>query len=409
MKKQILILVLFVAAIVAGTSKSYGQYHNSDPRELNCSDTLPLHPRPGMEYEYSVSTPSGDNVPATNYIWWATKNPNFIDIAAAATNDYADTTFMLNQTAGELLSVGTPYGYIGRDSTMTITWSPEILAATEYQADTLNWQTASATNPTPTFVAVLAKGECTNNLEVYEIDPQPAFTVDITNINPDDGTIVAYDSIVDQCTDEVQSAIYNPVSDSLVMDYGADTLYFEVVATNFVNNWYPYFVVESGLVENQTADISWYRSLSAAISDSTAIESISTAWTAANVASADTIEGTVAISSDPGQDISQGVSIFVKVVIHNYDYELDGQDVAATGGYSEFRLSLDGRDDNNTGEWDLANNLDVDNCSPVGAPDGDDEAIHRILPRPTIATGTYDDNVASPDTFIGKAGDINTP
>jgi len=409
MKKQILILAMFTLAIFASSTKAFAQtgpVHVSEPRELNCADTLPLHPRAGMEYTYEVSNPSGD--PVITYTWWTTKNPNFIDLANS--NLSADTTYMLNVLPGELLSTGTPYGYgTGADSAMTITWTPEILAATEYHADTLNWQTASSAAPTPTFVAVLGTGDCTNNLEVWEIDPAPSFTVDIMNINPDDNTSVGYDSTVYQCTDEVQSAFYNPASDSLVMDYGADTLYFEVIAANYVKNWTPNFVVESGIVENQTADIGWYPSFADAQAGTSPLDAVVTGLTNADLG--DTLATANYLSQDVSvTDVSQGVSIFVKVVIHNNDYELDGEDA---GAGADFVLTVDARDNDDAGEWDLSNNDPTnDVCTSIGAPDGLDQAKHTITPRPTLQQNGGVMNEPSgtdPDNFIGKTNDINTP
>jgi hypothetical protein len=430
MKKQILFLAFFTLAIfIAGTTKVMAQVHVSDPLLLNCADTLPLHPRAGVPYKYIVETPSGNPVGQTDYTWWVTKNPNFIDTVLTAPGDptylWADTTGMLRITNGELINAvpgaGT-YGNIGpisnHDSTITITWSSEILAATEYGpegGDASQWQSASSTVKTPTFVAVLAQGSCTDNLEVFEINPSPAFTVDIRNLAPDLDNYVEMPYFQDtaQCVDVVRKAVYNSSTHEIEMDYGADTLYFEVVATNYVSNWYPYFIVQRGLYDNQTADVTLHRNFTGAKQDSALIGALVTI-DASQVG--DTIFGSgndigaaTQISQAAGQDNSQGISIFVKVVVHHNDYELDGADMHDATG-DDFVLSLDGRDDNNTGDWDLENNNPTaDPCTTVGA-DQVDESTHTLLPRPTIEMlgGPMNEpSTVDPEDLINKTNDNN--
>lgn len=399
MKKQILILTFFVAALLAGTSNVFAQEYPVGPSTVlpapmtSCTDSA-LHPIPGISYTYEVTTTTGDPVPADGYIWWVTKNPNFIDsVAASPTFGLPDTTSMLNVQDGELISASSPYGIAatGAGSSIDITWSPDILAATDYQGDVTNWQTATALAPTPTFVAVTAWGDCTNNLEVYEINPKPAFTVDIANIDGN-GDAMGYGVDTSQCVSPVYSARYNNTTKELDMNYGWDTLYFEVVAANFADNYLPQFYIEDGsILEDQTIDFGWAATLDSA-RNGLFIETEITDLTTADIgtgASADTIRATTPISGIYGNTVN-GVSIWVRAVIHNNTYELDGDD-----GPNAFTLTVDGQDA--TGQWDLVNAT----CVDPGAPDGNDQAVHNITPRPTINDVTADPD-PDPDTFITK-------
>lgn len=383
MKKQILFVALLVITLFAGTFNSYGQGalpSSTAPRPGTCVD-YPLHPKAGVPYTYEVSSTVGD--PVENWTWWATKDPNFIDLATGTGAPNLATR--LNVAAGQLISAGTgtpsDYGVAGAaGNTMTITWSPEILAATEYQAAANINGTAAA--PSPTFVVAIANGECTNNIQVYEINPTPSFTVDITNVDPANNTPVAYDEAVNQCVDIVRGAEY-ATGGTINMDYGADTLYFEVIAANFVTSWTPTFQVMGGLSGDQTASIGWAYTMANAEAG-TFIDTETT-----NVGLNGVVTGTNPIVPDASvTNTAAGVSIFVRVIIDNNTYQ--------SLGSQDFTLAVDGVD--STGEWDLINA----NCTETTEADENDLAVHTINPRPTIQDDTDDDETNAPNTFDTK-------
>ena len=372
MKKQILFLSFFVLALLAGVTNVFGQGalpSTIAPNALTGCDDGPLHPLPGKSYPYVVSSTSGDT--PTSWTWWATKNPNFIDAQAKP-----DMTNMLTKTAGELLDVGTGYGVVGGGTgTVEITWSPEILAKTEYQG-------TPGTDPSPTFVAVMANGNCTNNIQVYEINPVVAFTLDITNIAEGSTTAVNYTVDIPQCVDVVRGATYNVTDKALDMDYGKDTLYFEIIAANFVTSWIPTFTIISGLNGDQTAEINWAYTMAQAEAG-TFIETSSFT----GLGNSDVAQGTVAIAADPTvASTVGGVSIYARVIISNNTHE-SLTDVP-------FVLAVDGQD--STGQWDLM----VD-CTDNDAIDTDDKASQTITARPNVTDGTVD-GLPDPDTFIPK-------
>lgn len=374
-----------LALIFAGTNKVVGQgaVHGSlAPQDGTLCKDYPLHPKAGESYNYVVSQVAGD--PVTSWTWWATKNPNFIDIA---TGTGAPNLTNMLLSPGSLISVGTDYGVDKGNAgpSMEITWSPEILAATKYQADAAGWATATPAAPTPTFVVAVGNGDCTNNLQVYEINPTASFTVDITNINPADNTAVGYGVDVDQCVDIIRSALYNSGTDKVDMDYGSNTLYFEVIAANFVTSWLPTFQVMEGLAGDQEiTEFSWGYDL-ATLQAGTSVESFAGPFVNSGV-----IQGTVPLVADATvTNTAIGVSIFVKVVIDNNTY----QSLAP----SDIKIAVDGVD--YTGQYDLVN----EDCSDPGKFDQADIAIHTLTPRPTIQDDTTDDKSGNlPDTFIEK-------
>ena len=373
MKKQFVLILLIACTLVfiqqevsAQPTVTSAQPSNLTPRvgTTPCVD-WPLHPRAGKSYTYQVENPTSD---AVNYVWWATKNPNFITTSALA-----DTTNKLEVKPGELISAGT--GYANRTNTsasIEITWSPEILADTEYEG-------TPGGSPSPTFLAVMAIGSCTNNLQVYELNPMPSFTVDIANISPDTDGTLAYDTEASQCVDSIRGAVYN--AGVIDMDYGTDTLLFEVIAANFVTHWLPTFQIMEGLNGDQTASIGWAYS----IDDAKNGEFIEPEVT--RLINSGTVTATTPIITTE-VNTADGVSIFVRVVIDNNTYQSLTE--------SDFKLAVDGVDE--SGQWDLVN----DDCTDPTAPDQKDQATHVITKRPTITHDTQDDGTIDPNDLIEK-------
>jgi hypothetical protein len=236
--------------------------------------------------------------------------------------------------------------------------------------DATNWASASSSAPTPTFVVGYATGvNCADNIQVYEINPRFNFTIDIANIDPATDAAVAWDQAVTQCVDDVWEAIYNSGTNELDMDYGTNTLYFEVAAANFVDNWSPTFTLLDGLDAEQTAVVTLHSSLNDAQTDANIIATDN--WTSATT---EWVTGEY-FSAATSTEVVTGVSLYVKVVISNLtDEGLDNELIS---------LAVDAIDDSGTGIWDM----EEDDCDPTTASDAADQADyadHTITPRPTI-------------------------
>ncbi len=373
MKKQILILTFFVAAILAGTTTAFGQLSPGvtadgvtqpiDP--LSCAATsLPLHPMPGVPYTYQMDGDDNPNNPVQSWTWWATKDSTFID----GTGTREDLRLLV--TSGQLLDASGNYGVAGDADTVSITWSSTILANTDYEGDAGD----------ATFVVAYGEGLCSDNIEVYEINPVPAFVIDIANVDAS-GTTLDWEVADSICVSPIASAWYRSTDDSLIMDYGVDTIYFEVAAANFVTSFTPILTLEEGLTGSQTADIGIASSL---LNAQGGVFLGSGQVTDFGVSDSTSFGGVELTAADP-DDITNGVSFWVRVVVHNNSYEsLTRQPLT---------LSVDGIDASD--QWDMD---DGDCGDPTAATyDRDDQATETVTPRPTIE-GTPDLGTTTIDT-----------
>lgn len=284
MKKQIFILVILVVAVFANTNVSYGQaIHGSNPKTLTCAND-PLNPVAGQAYDYSATfSPDGGTA-----LWYATKSTTFINGSTF--------TAAKEAKAGSIVADATNYNTsqtASGQSTTSITWTSAGLAAV-----------ISAT-PTPLFVVVSYQaptGLCANNMKVFNITPKNAFTIDIRSMESNGTGSAAYGSKTNQCVDDIESASYNAGTSKMIMDYGDQTLYFEVIAANFTGSFTPSFKI-SNLSAGQTAEIFW------GITAADATTSLGA------IANGTAINGSAVTTS--ATNTKDGVSIYVKVVVQN--------------------------------------------------------------------------------------------
>lgn len=383
MKKQILFLAFFVLALFAGNSAAFGQLSPG----ITATQALPplscaananfLHPIAGQSYTYSMDGTTGVE-DVSQWTWFATKDPAFI--TAGALNTGAMLT-----SPGALLTTGANYGVAGATSSVDITWSSTILTNTLYLG-----APSTTVFPSPTFVVGYGTGvACADNIRVYEINPIINFTIDIANIDPVANTTMAWDATTSQCVDLVESATYDGATDALVMDYGTNTLYFEVAAANFNTDFTPTFTLISGLNTVQTAVVTLHSSLALAQAGTLVVPGATTNW----VAGANTWATGLQFTATNPADVAAGVSLFVKVVITNSTEE----SLIA----NPFILAVDARDNTNTGIWDME---DADCTLLVDAADQVDQATHTVDPRPTIVGGAVipDTNPVAPNNLVPK-------
>lgn len=387
MKKQILFLAFLVLAVVAGNLTAFGQL---SPGVTNPANTTPqplpplscaananfLHPIAGQSYNYSMDGVTGVE-DVSLWTWFATKDPAFI--TAGSLNTGAMLT-----SPGALLATGTNYGAPGATNSVDITWSSTILTNTLYQG-----APSTTVFPSPTFVVGYGTGvACADNIKVYEINPIINFTVDIASIDPATNTTLGWDVPTAQCVDKVQGATYDGATDALVMNYGTNTLYFEVAAANFNTDFTPTFTLISGLNTVQTAVVTLHSSLALAQAGTLVVPGATTNWTATSTTWATGLQFT---ATNPA-DVAAGVSLFVKVVITNSTEE--------SLTVNPFILAVDARDKTNTGIWDME---DADCTVLVDDADQIDQATHTVNPRPTI-TGVDDTatNPAAPNNIVPK-------
>jgi hypothetical protein len=371
MKKQILFLAFFVLAVVANVSQSFGQaaVPGTTARVVPCADPAnpnPLTPVAGIPYRYEADvTPVGTAANKGTAHWFVTTVEEFIAGGSLTT--------VIQSVGGSYLQVANTLGDILTDDVtnpnpqgIDITWKTEGLSLVDYTAG----------SESPLFVGVMytAPGDVcdNNNIQVWRIEPIIAFSLDIINVAETIGTPNTYapgtwDTDMPQCFANVFSATYDYTADAVKMDYGVNTMFFEVIAANFSTS-FDFTLQLTGLSSDgsgaQTADIYWgytaagaTNSIEAGVSDAT--------WT---MAAADAI---TALTSE--LNTSEGVSIYIKVVVHNNGFEglVD----------TPITLAVDGTDS--------ADNDDV--AATAGCPDElayADDAVQTLQKRPTINNPT---------------------
>ncbi len=300
MKK--LIFLLFTLAIFVSANQTFGQAVPGDPPQaVNCTNDA-AHPIAGVPYDYSaIISPAGGSA-----YWYATTSTTFMtagvrpvgieEIAGGAVvavgNNYMDNT------TGDL-----------SPTTTTITWTTEGLAANT---------PATPADPPTLFVALqysaMAAG-CANNVKVYPVRPVNAFVVDVMNMTPGaTQTPSGYGVVETQCFDSVQSAVWSPTpapDGGMVYDFGTNYLYYEMVAANFTHAYLPSFQI-SNLDAVQTADLDWGYTIG------TYDHPVTAGATNGIFPSPDSVFTTET-------NTSAGVSIYVRLTVHNVNFEGIGQ------------------------------------------------------------------------------------
>lgn len=352
MKKQLFFIL--VLALFAGANQVFSQaIGGSTPQPVNCPNNA-ANPIAGVPYDYSAII----NPALGSAYWYATTSTNFmvggarpagIELPAGGAVVSAATNYMDNV-------IGDP-----SPTTTNITWTSGGLAA--------NTPVNAAAPPTLFVVVQYAApaAGCANNLKVYPIRPVNAFVVDIKNMTPVAVPVPQpYGTVVEQCFPPVQSATYNaainPPDGSVVYDFGTSVMYFEVVAANFTGSYTPTLRL-SGLQGNQTADIDW----------GVAIGTYGTNI-GALVGNGDYPVGAVNTALTNTQS---GVSIYVRVTVHNNNFE----------GIAQLPIGLAVDAVNSAGQDD------VDNATCIVNTAFADAITQNLNARPTI-------NQVAPNTFL---------
>jgi hypothetical protein len=223
MKKQILFLGMFTLALIfAASNTAYGQYKNfmdgapscTPAVGLNCSSTDDgLHPLPGKSYNYEIGT---DPAAVAAVHWFVTDESDIITYPAGApvlqpNRDAVNGTYVLTATAGVYNTPGNTAKSID-----------------------VSWKFFDASANDVLLVAyITGAAGCSDNVEVYKIEPTFAFTLDVAALL-DAGGFGA-----EECLSPVEEAIFDGTN--LSMDYGENWVFFSVNAANFVDSWEPTF------------------------------------------------------------------------------------------------------------------------------------------------------------------------
>lgn len=222
MKKQILFLTMFTLALIFVGNKSYGQYVDymtgapdcTPAVALGCADADdPLHPLPGEVYTYTIDT---DPASVQSVLWFVTDESEIITWTTPGTPIVQTNRDAIN--GDYILTATAPYNDpLNTSQTIDISWK-------SFDA---------VTNEVLLVAYVTGAAGCSDNVEVFRIEPTFAFTLDVAGLL-DGGSLGA-----EECLSPVESAEYDGTS--LTMDYGENWVFFSVNAANFVHSWEPDF------------------------------------------------------------------------------------------------------------------------------------------------------------------------
>lgn len=356
MKKQILFLTMFTLALIFAGTKSYGQDINylnvgtTDcpvPAVLNCGTGTAghLNPVPGVIYTYEISVTPG--VTTGNINWFVTDDANLIDatgLIAGIEPDGGTSPYLLDAEDGV-------YNTTTTSTTIDISWQ--------------SWDITAHT----VLLVAYVEGEagCSDNIEVWKIEPIFTFRLEIAGLMPD-GTASAN---ANECVTPVQSATYNGTN--LLMDYGDNYVYYVVSAASFVDSWQPTFAVVSSSTPVALTDVQWAYPDQAILNNGTTATGT---WNAVTVP----VE-----AQNPLNTVGDnGECIIVRVHVDHGNIE---NDVAST-----ITLTVDGiMRDAATGLYNNPDLADRDNATNAGDPcviGSNDVEVYTLNPRPAISEVT---------------------
>lgn len=442
MKKQILILTFFVAAIFVGTSGAFAQYltvPNLDadgnvqcitPSPLNCpAGTNPeLHPIQGELYTYSVA-----NTPANATIRWFVVNN--VDLADGTIGGKVDSLInkqneVLPVTSGYIdatdaagayeITVANPSSFLYSVTSGATAYNSETSTATSIE---MSWKYFDGVNNQVLLVAyVESNPTCTDNIAVWRIIPEPAFTIDVAVLN-DDGDSIAgpTDPVVGECVSPIEWAMYDPTGnggtidagttpgDMLTVDYGENWVFFVVNGANYFDSWMPEFQLtydpNDANGDVPVAEVSWAYQSDATNTSATVwntmtgsgpLATTATTWSSsvpviagANWASVDDGSSNVGDGTVPA---AVGECIIVRVRL-DWGTDIEHDLAISTLTFAANGVAYDG--DNTSGTFfdDDTNFEDLKNNGTVGTDceiDGFDNDVvnYQITPRPQIEEGT---------------------
>ena len=385
-------MFMCLAFLFAGNSTAFGQaLPGSAPRTLDEScEGSPLNPVPGVSYDYSATVdPAGGSA-----YWWAQWNLTTFITDGARTADASQEAI-----DGDFISEAENYRDDNDEDTSPTTTS-------------ITWKTgglAKVSDEAPLFVVLhytAPADACADNLKVYRIIPLMPFQINVialrdASADPDNFP-QGYGLDQASCFDVVRTAAYDLENNCMTYHYGTNVLAFEVIAAYFDASYEATFRIE-GLQDGQTASIFWsYENVAPDFETATPLES----------GLGNGVVATKPMITTEADDTSEGVSIYVWVVVDNGTYEglNDTPITFAAAGRTATAFDEDGEPTvwQQNVRWD-----DCDEIVDITADLTDDEVtnapdygVHILNERPTLvgttetgfegACGTVEDPVTEP-------------
>jgi hypothetical protein len=272
MKKQILVLVVFVLAAFAGVNKSYGQ----------CSPD-PLHPSAGIAYDYEVTIQGTSGASSPNYLFYVTKDNDVL----GGTKETAGTDFTVTSGTGYA-----DYNTAGANGKIKITWTSNAVASVDPYYLVVRYNETSAA------------GCVVQNMRVWLIDPINSFLLTVVGSD-----LAGDDTKATACPANILSANVSADDTKVTYVYDSNTLYYKVTASGVTGTWTPSVRLPAlaGLGQNY-------------VSADWAVKGSST-WNTLNVTAGDLDGGDFTSTATNAPAAVGGTDIIIRLVIANVNYE----------------------------------------------------------------------------------------
>lgn len=360
MKKQLLVLIVALVAISFSTA-----YAQLVPRAVTCLTADALHPIAGSPYTYDIIVPTPAGTKA--YTWFVTQDPHFINSGVLTANrEVLPTSALIGAT-------GTGYN------------DP----ATGTASISITWKSFAYNPAIPIFVVIQVQNTASTpdacvskNMKVYKIIPQNAFTLDITNLGTggsetEAGAIAGtYGSNIDRCIHDIVDAQYDATApEGVIYDFGADYMFYEVVAANFSTSWKPTFTL-TGADAEETVTVEW--ATDKLFTTPHAMTLSGTVWSSADVYTVAAPSGFV---GPLGESIYVRVKLDHSVTTLNYEGLADETVILAVDGTTNLAGTPLGDVHTVAGT-----NLPAEACPWVDLY-ANDIATQTLKPRPAINAG----------------------
>lgn len=306
-----------MALFTIGLSSAFGQLA---PRPVTCLSSDALHPVAGTPYNYTVTVPTPPG--SKTYTWLVTQDQTFV-------------------TAGVLTATATPNP--GTILAAASAWYN--IPSLDQPTISLTWQSFAYDSLNPVFVVIFVRniasggGACeTQNVKVYKIQPKNSFTLDIANQNASKATQTGYGTNFDRCISKIVSSAYSAAApEGVLYDFGADSLYYEVVAANWSDAW-KLSVQITGIDPLEHVTVEWTKDATYATGlNAMAGSPIGTGVTPALYTSATNVTPSPPATTFVG---AAGQSIFIRVIL---DHSVGTPTPSWQGLVDEpFALAIDG-------------------------------------------------------------------
>ena len=262
MKKQILILALFVMAMFASVTNSYGQCAGSS-----------ITPVTGVDYPYGIDV-TGLVGTSPTYSWFVTMNTDL--------------------KAGELAPLTATDGYFTIESgaatnTLHLKWTPKAVSGVFYVV--------------AKYSATSSSGCLVTNMKTIEVKPINMFLLAITG-----STVTGGNAQVANCAAEISAIAVTAATPTVQYTYGQNTIYYEVTASGILGGWKPSIRIPALASDQTYASASWS-------SDG------GTNWTACTGLATTSATQDLGLAADATVANVAGSKYIIRLIINNNNFE----------------------------------------------------------------------------------------